>query len=185
MRGVVSEHERTAEVKGTGKINFISRDTASGRYLVQMETDSRILAGYEELKNEEVDVIIKKHRAKRNLDQNALYWCYVTELARVAGQSIAWMHNHLLAHYGYPFMVNGKVAMVVLPDDDETVQESETFHCKPTSQVKEGRDGTMFRTYIVMRGSSTYNTQEMSRLIDGAEREARQSGIHLEEHYYK
>ena len=185
MRGVVTEHERTAEVKGTGKINFISRDTASGRYLVQVETDSRILAGYEELKNEEVDVIIKKHRYKRNLDQNALYWCYVTELARVAGQSIAWMHNHLLAHYGYPFMVNGKVAMVVLPDDDETIQESETFHCKPTSQVKEGRDGTMFRTYIVMRGSSTYNTQEMSRLIDGAEREARQSGIHLEEHYYR
>ena len=180
-----AEHERTAEVKGTGKIKSVLRDTTSGRYLVQVETDSRILSGYEELQNEEVDVIIKKHRKKRNLDQNALYWCYVTELAHVAKQSIAWMHNHLLAHYGYPFMVSGKVAMVVLPDGDETIQESEIFHVKPTSQVKEGRDGTPWRTYIVMRGSSTYNSQEMSRLIEGAEREAKACGIHLEEHYYK
>lgn len=172
-------------MKGTGKINSIARDTASGRYLLQMETDSRILAGYEELKGQEVDVIIKKHRDRRSLDQNALYWCYVTELAHAMGQSIAWMHNHLLAAYGYPFMVGGKVAMVVLPDDDPTIAESETFHVKRTSQVKEGRDGTMFRTYIVMRGSSTYNTQEMSRLIDGAEREAREAGIHLEECHYR
>jgi hypothetical protein len=74
--------------------------------------------------------------------------------------------------------------MVVLPDGDESIMESETFHVKPTSQVKEGRDGTMFRTYIVMRGSSTYNSQEMSRLIDGAEREAQSMGVHLEEHHY-
>ena len=42
----------------------------------------------------------------------------------------------------------------------------------------------MYRTYIVMRGSSTYNTQEMSRLIDGAEAEAHSMGVHLEEHHY-
>lgn len=170
-------------MKSKGTIKSISRDL-SGRYLVQLETDSRILVGYEDVKDVEVDVIIKKHHAKRSLDQNALYWEYCSELAHKVGQSIAWMHNHLLSAYGEPYFVGGKVAMVVLPDGDETIMQSETFHVKPTSQVKEGKDGTMYRTYIVMRGSSTYNTQEMSRLIDGAEQEARNMGVHLEEHYY-
>ena len=158
--------------------------TTAGKYLLQIECDSRIMVGYEDLKDDAVDVIIKKHRERRSLDQNALYWQYVAELARHAGQSNAWMHNHLIAHYGYPYYVGGKVAYVVLPDGDPGIMESDEFHVRPTSEVKEGRDGTMFRTYVVMRGSSSYNTQEMSRLIDGAEQEARNVGIHLEEHYY-
>ena len=173
-------------MKTKGQIKTVARDTMTGKYLVQLETDSRVLVGLEDLKDTDVDIIIHKHREARSLDQNALYWVYVTEIAHVINRSIAYTHNHLLAHYGYPFFVGGKVAMVVLPDDSpEEIMESETFHVKPTSQVKEGRDGTMYRTYIVMRGSSTYNTQEMSRLIDGAEREAQNLGIHLEEHYYR
>lgn len=171
-------------MKAKGRITSISRDL-SGQYLVQMEVDSRILVGYEEIKDDYVDITIRKHRPRRSLDQNAIYWEYVTELAHRVGHSLAWMHNHLISHYGYPYFVGGKVAMVVLPDGDESIMESETFHVKPTAQVKEGRDGTMFRTYIVMRGSSTYNTQEMSRLIDGAEAEARNMGVHLEEHHYQ
>ena len=30
-----------------------------------------------------------------------------------------------------------------------------------------GNDGMMYRTYIMLRGSSTYNTAEMSKLIKG------------------
>ena len=178
-----SDAERSEEMKAKGIIKSVSRDL-SGRYLVQLETDSLILVGYEDIKDGEVDITIRKHRERRSLDQNALYWEYCTELAHTVGHSLAWMHNHLIGAYGYPYFVGGKVAMVVLPDGDESIMESETFHVKPTSQVKEGRDGTMFRTYIVMRGSSTYNTQEMSRLIDGAEAEANSMGVHLEEHHY-
>lgn len=173
-------------MKTKGRIKTVARDTMTGKYLVQLETDSRVLVGLDEVKDTDIDIIIHKHREARSLDQNALYWVYVTEIAHAIGRSIAYTHNHFLACYGYPFFVGGKVAMVVLPDDSpDEIMESETFHVKPTSQVKEGRDGTMYRTYIVMRGSSTYNTQEMSRLIDGAEREAQNLGIHLEEHHYR
>lgn len=173
-------------MKTKGRIKTVARDTMTGKYLVQLETDSRVLVGLDEVKDTDIDIIIHKHREARSLDQNALYWVYVTEIAHAIGRSIAYTHNHFIAHYGYPFFVSGKIAMVVLPDDNpDEIMESETFHVKPTSQVKKGRDGTMYRTYIVMRGSSTYNTQEMSRLIDGAEREAQNLGIHLEEHYYR
>ena len=171
-------------MKSKGRIRSLSREM-SGKYLLQLEADARVCVGYEELQDADVDIILKKHRERRSLDQNALYWAYCSELAHAVGQSLAWMHNKLLASYGYPYFVGGKVAMVVLPDGDESIMQSEEFHVRPTSEVREGKDGTMFRTYIVMRGSSTYNTQEMSRLIDGAEQEARNMGVHLEEHYYR
>ena len=48
---------------------------------------------------------------------------------------------------------------------------------KPTSEVKQGRDGEMYRTYIMLRGSSAYNTKEMSRLINGIVSECKEMGI--------
>ena len=55
--------------------------------------------------------------------------------------------------------------------------EAETYHIKPTSQVQKGADGTLFRTYKMLRGSSTYDTKEMSYLIDGLVGECRELGI--------
>ena len=69
---------------------------------------------------------------------------------------------------------------VVVPDDDsgeEKALEAETYHIKPTSEVKQARDGAAFRTYIMLRGSSTYDTREMSELINGLVSECREMGI--------
>ena len=35
----------------------------------------------------------------------------------------------------------------------------------------------MYRTYIMLRGSSTYNTEEMARLIDGLITDCKCAGI--------
>ena len=40
------------------------------------------------------------------------------------------------------------------PDGAEKALEAETYHIKPTSQVQKGADGTLFRTYKMLRGSS-------------------------------
>ena len=170
-------------MKTTGKIKMLSRDADTGRYLLTLETDSRVTVGYDELKGERVDIIVKKHREARSLDQNALYWATVVEIARVLRRSNAWVHNMLLARYGEPYYYGGKVAMVVLPDGDPEIMESEAFHVKATSEVREGKDGVTYRTYIVMRGSSTLNTAQFARLIDGAESEAKELGIQLKEYH--
>ena len=39
------------------------------------------------------------------------------------------------------------------------------------------RDGAAFRAYIMLRGSSTYDTREMSELINGLVSECREMGI--------
>lgn len=75
-----------------------------------------------------------------------------------------------LIRYGYPVILSGKSAFTTIPDTEEAenkVKNSTEYHLQPTSQVREGVDGVMYRTYRLLRGSRTYNTEEMSRLISG------------------
>ena len=108
--------------------------------------------------------------AKRTLDQNALYWVVLAKFAKAMGMSNNEAHNRMLRAYGQPEIVEGRLVPLVLPDTDEAERqalEAETFHIKPTTQVKVGKDGLDYRTYLLLRGSSSYDTAEMTRLIDG------------------
>ena len=111
---------------------------------------------------------IKEHRQKRSLDSNAYYWVLVGKLAKKLNISTARLHNLLLRDCGLPFLIDGHVSMQPIPDTEaaeEQVLESSTYHLKPTSSVIEGKDG-LYRWYIVLRGSSSYNTEEFSALLD-------------------
>lgn len=137
-----------------------------------------IAAQFEAGKTYNVD--IKEYRAKRSLNANALYWSVLTQFAKALGASNAYAHNQLLRRYGQLERYGEKLVYVVLPDTEEAerrADEAETYHLKPTSQVKEGKDGVMYRTYMLLRGSSTYDTAEMSRLINGLLDECRNMGL--------
>ena len=53
--------------------------------------------------------------------------------------------------------------------------ENETVHCMPCGQKIE--DGKELVFYKIFRGSSTYDTKEMSILIDGIVTECKELGI--------
>ena len=127
-------------------------------------------------------VEIKKHRKRRSLDQNAMYWSILGQIAKALNISSNRAHNIMLRRYGAVETIDGKTIKLVLPDTEEAAQradEAESYHIKPTSQVKVGTDGNTYRTYILLRGSSTYDTAEMKRLIDGVMDEAKQMGLKL------
>lgn len=127
-------------------------------------------------------VEIKRHRKRRSLDQNAMYWSILGQIAKALNISNNRAHNLMLRRYGAVETIDGKTIKLVLPDTEEAAQradEAESYHIKPTSQVKVGMDGNTYRTYILLRGSSTYDTAEMTRLIDGVMDEAKQMGITL------
>lgn len=132
------------------------------------------------LVGENVDFTVKKHLKRRSLDANGYYWVLVTQLAEAIGTSKNRVHNLLLRRYGQRFLIDDKPVYAVLPDTEEaakTAEEDESVHLKPTSQVKSGRDGRMYRTYVLMRGSHDYDTREMSVLIDGTVSECKEAGI--------
>ena len=124
--------------------------------------------------------IIKVYKEKRSLTQNAYYWALCGKVAGKLGMSKYRVHNLTLRDYGQDVIIAGELVRTPIPDTDEAEEqtlESKTYHIRPTAQVKEGRDGKMYRTYVVMRGSSEYNTDEMSKLLDGMIQEAQAQGI--------
>lgn len=147
--------------------------------VISLNEDAR--QAYEELKGcEKLSLEIKKYRRKRSLDSNAYHWLLVGKLAKVLGMSNAEVHNMALRGYGQPEIYEGKGVYMTIPDTDDArhkVDNAMDYHLSPTSQVREGNDGVMYRTYKLLRGSHTYNTEEMARLIDGMITMCKEAGI--------
>lgn len=165
----------------TGKISGIGIDYNSKKFNLSLAVNENIAAEYEKLKDcEKVQVTIKKYRKKRSLDANAYYWTLINKLSNTLNVSSSFTHNIMLRRYGQLEIIGGKRVHLVLPDTDEGSQkadEADTYHIKPTSEVKTGKDGEAFRTYVMLRGSSTYDTKEMYTLINGIVSECKQVGI--------
>lgn len=167
-------------MKFTGRINGIGR-TLNGILTVTIESSQMDPAAAMKLSQaDSLDVEIEKHREKRSLDANSYYWLLCSRLAEAMYVSKPYMHNRLLRRYGQIEIIGGQAVYIVIPDTDEAkmeVDEAELYHLKPTSQVKTGKDGKMYRTYMMLKGSSAYNTREMALLIDGLVSECKDAGI--------
>lgn len=111
---------------------------------------------------------IKEHREKRSLDSNAFYWLLIGKLARKLHVSTARLHNLMLRECAPPYLIDGHIAMQPIPDTEQAenqVLESSTYHLKPTAGIITGNDGQAYRWYVVLCGSSTFNSVEMNALI--------------------
>lgn len=166
-------------MKMTGFLRGLSLNWQTRRPEITLEVDGDA-ADIEKLKDKKLSVELKQYREKRSLDANAYYWVLVGKLADVLGQSSAWVHNHMLRKYGQIMVIDYQGVYTVLLDTDEAqkaIDEAETYHLKPTSQVKPGKGGKMYRTYMMLRGSSDYDSKEMSTLINGLVEECKVVGI--------
>ena len=162
-----------------GRIKQINLDWKTRKTIVTVEIDAKP-DEVEKLTDKDLTVVLKQFRQKRSLDANCMYWSLLTQLADKMNVSNPFMHNYLLRRYGQPEIIDENLVYLVIPDSDEgakKVDEAETYHIKPTSQTKMGKDGKMYRTYIMLRGSSSFDTKEMSTLINGLVDECRQVGI--------
>lgn len=164
----------------TAKIKDIGR-TLGGKYTLTLESPQIATDEAAKLLQEGwLDVEIKKHRKKRSLDANSYYWLLLAKLAESLNVSKPYMHNTILRRYGQIERIDGKAVYIVIPDTDSAqkdVDEAQLYHLKPTPQVKEGKGGMMYRTYMMLKGSSLYDTKEMSVLIDGIVNECKGMGI--------
>ena len=165
----------------TGKVHSVAF-TAAGTPLITFEVyeGQPALKMAQKYAEDKVNIKVTKHSEKRSLDANAYYWQLLTKLAAVLRISNSYAHNTMLRRYGVVEQIDGKPVFLVLPDTEEAekkVDEAETYHIKPTSNVREGNDGQMYRTYMLLKGSHEYTTAEMSRLISGLVDECKQCGI--------
>lgn len=151
---------------------FPYKDTALRKYLITFEVDD-VPQMFDRTKDKELNIEIKEHREKRSLNANSYFHVLVDKIAEIQGVSHSEIHNHLISEYGF---VDEDIKNIIL-DDNIPWQKLDNIHLRPTTFTKVLDNGRLYRVYYVMRGSHTYDTKEMSRLIDGTVSEAKELGI--------
>lgn len=156
-----------------GKITQISRDILTRRLLVTMvltdvsEQAVQTISAFDDL-----SVEMKKYRAKRSLDANAYFHVLVGKIADTMTISKAKAKNMLICRYGQPQLLpDGSIMIYKTNAPEEFMWEQEAVHAIP---VRYEDKATFYKIY---RGSHTYDTKEMSLLIDGTVADAKELGI--------
>lgn len=125
----------------------------------------RLAETLEKLRGEEIDAEVKKHREKRSLNANNYFYQLVGKIAEKVDASKDEIHNRMLARYGQYMKDGDKIIFCLYPADIDYKNQSDV-HLKPTGHY-EMRKGVQYEWFAVMRGSHTYDTLEMAKLIDG------------------
>lgn len=162
----------------TGRIVGITTNflTKKCEVMLAIQEQNKLTAGYEELKEQRLDICIKKHREKRSLNANAYFHVMVSKLADRLRISKVRCKNLMIGRYGQAFRLDETTEAVIKTNIPvNQMLESELVHCMPCGHKIEGRTEVIF--YKVLRGSSTYDTQEMGRLIHGVVDECQEQGI--------
>jgi hypothetical protein len=128
---------------------------------------------FDSTKDDVIDVTIKKHHEKRSLNANAYFHVLVDKIAEVQDSSHTEIHNWLIAEYGQRDTEINDIIMA----DEINWKKIDSIHLRPTTATRVLDNGKLYRVYKVMRGSHTYDSKEMSRLIDGTVSEAKELGI--------
>ncbi len=163
-------------MESKGKLTDISRDWETGKFRLTFTVDRDISGEIEEIEKKDLRVRAVVWREKRTLRANAFYWQILSKVADATGQTNTAVHNQLLAEYGQIEFIDGEMTTVILKDSIDW-REVVWAHLRPTTAVRVLDDGKLYRVYIVMRGSRTYDKKEFARLVNGLIREAEQCGI--------
>jgi hypothetical protein len=158
----------------TGTITGLQRDFESGKPVVLLRVEEN-LDGIDDLMGKTLDVVLKIFRKKRSRDANAYFHVLADKIAKKMGRSNDWTKNYLLARYGQRYYVDGRILMCYFPEILD-VSEDPKNHFAPTDEV-EIINGRRCCGYQLVRGSHTYDTKEMSQLIDGTVQEAKDLNI--------
>lgn len=159
------------EVKA--KLHEISFDE-NGKQRVTFTLDRR--AEMSDLRDKDLRLTAVKWRERRSLNANSYFHLLCEKIAEATGQSHTEVHNQLISDYGRVEM-DGERVMNIIMDAEVDWRRVEGLHLHPTSGRRTLDNGRVYQVYLVMRGSSTYDSREMSVLIDGAIAEAQALGI--------
>lgn len=154
----------------TGKIQNVSKDWQTGQFNITFSVNEP--SAINEVNNiqscEKLNIKAVKHRERRSLDANAYMWVLLQKMAEVIHEDKWNIYLEMLGKYGV------FTHIIVKPNVVEKVKE-EWRTVKELGEVcVNGTTGIQLQCYF---GSSTYNTKEMSVLIDGVVSEAKEMGI--------
>lgn len=156
----------------SGSIKGMQIDYYTRKTLITLEVNEQPV-GIEKLMDKVLSIKLTLFRKKRSLDSNAYFHVLCDKLRQTLGISMAAMKNDLITTYGQIwYMDDGQAFIYKTNATPEFIREREEVHFE---LIKIGEDGAYW--YRAYRGSHTYNTEEMARLIQGTVMECKDHGI--------
>ena len=156
----------------TGRLCEVSRDYITKKPMVKFIVNED-LNGIDGLDGKDLKIKVNKATKPRSLDANAYFHVLCDKLRQTLGVSMAQMKNMLITSYGQiEYIDEGQPLIYKTNAPVEYMQELEAAHMK---FFKQGDDGAYW--YISYRGSHTYDTTEMHKLLEGTIQEAKDQGI--------
>lgn len=155
-------------MKTVGRIKNVSRDWQTNKPVISIEVDS-IPEDLQELTAiKDLDISIKKHRNRRSLDANGLLWKCLGDIAAAIDSDKWSVYLQMLKKYGeYTYVVVKPQAVDML--------KLQWRECEEVGDIDiHGEKAIQMLCYY---GSSTYDSKQFSRLLDGVMYEMKQMGL--------
>lgn len=153
----------------TGKLVGVSFSWQNGQPLVTFELTHRNSAMnmVDELKDiPKLSIKLDKYRERRSLNANNYAWHLITQIGNATRSSKDEVYFLMLKRYGQSEMISVLAHIPI---------EKFVKYCEEAGESS--LNGKLFKHYRVFKGSSEFDTKEMSIFIDGIVSEAKELGI--------
>lgn len=159
-----------------GKLYSLMIDPPTRKYILSFLVESGDVESFYKKTKKETPLQVKLNpmRRKRSLDANAYAWVLMSKIAALSGLDKDSVYEIMLQRYGCFWQDGeGNYFSFLLPAGEEPKQAG--IHAKCISSG--WRDGIRMNTYLLLKGSSEYDSLEMSRFIDGIILDCKDLGI--------
>lgn len=156
----------------SGKIQGLSQDFGTQKVTLTLSINEKSAAKhlYDELHDtEKLSIKIDKYREKRSLNANNYAWQLLSEIGNVVRASKEEVYLEMLKRYGQSEIIS---VLAHIP-----IKEYVKY-CEEAGEST--LNGKLFKHYKVYKGSSEFDTREMSIFLDGVVSEAKEMGIPTE-----
>ena len=157
-------------MEATGKLHSVNRDWQTGKIIISFELNEEPKEAINKLTLcEKLCIIAKKFRQKRSLDANAYCWVLMTKIAEVIDSSKDEVYEDMLQKYGFLYQDDeGYIPVTVKAGVDMS---------KIQGHWKFYKSNGKFDSYLMIKGTSEYDSAEMAKFIDRIIEEAKELGI--------
>lgn len=156
----------------SGKIQGVSLDlfTKKATLTLTINEEQILKSLFDDLNGvEKLSIKIDKHREKRSLNANNYAWKLLTEIGNVLRANKEDIYLLMLKRYGQSEIIS---VLSHIPIRDYVK------YCEEAGEST--LNGKQFKHYKVYKGSSEFDTREMSIFLDGIVSEAKELGIPTE-----
>ena len=156
----------------TGRVQKITKDWESDKYQITFTVNEpSAMNAVNDLKScEKLNIKAKPYKKKRSLDANALLWACLSDIANAMTPPADKWDIYLLMLKRY-----GKFTYICVKPNVVEAVKAQWRECEVVGEVNiNGQKAVQMLCYF---GSSTYDTKEFSRLLDGVISEMKEMGL--------